>query len=162
MVSLAEWLAAFRDQHERARRGVLTPSEEQAYRAGRDELAKTLLLGQRLTLQAGQTPRQALRVARALQIELTLPTLTVKAITLDLSTGGFSTALAAAPPLGDELGVTLRLPATGGLSCRARITDVRPHGSQHRVAARFLQLAEQDRERLEIFVFDMVLAQLGR
>lgn len=162
MLSLAEWLAAFREQHERARRGVLTQAEQLAYRAGRDELAKTLLLGQRLTLQAGQTPRQSLRVARALQIELTLPSLSVKAITLDLSTGGFSTALAKAPPLGEELGVSLRLPASGAFSCRARVTDVRPQGSQHRVAARFLHLSDQDRERLEIFVFDMVLAQLGR
>jgi len=158
--SLADWISAFRELHERARRGALTPSELAAYRSGRDELARALLAAQRLTLKSGETPRQALRVSRALQVELDLPTARQRAVTIDLSTGGFSTLLDKAPPVGDDMGVSLRLPAADPVVCRARVTDVRPQGGHVRVAARFEAMPLPDRERLELFVFDTVLAQL--
>jgi c-di-GMP-binding flagellar brake protein YcgR len=44
--------------------------------------------------------------------------------------------------------------------CRARVTDVKAIGEQARVSARFLDLPPVDKERLELFVFDAVLAQL--
>ncbi|MBK9517062.1 MAG: PilZ domain-containing protein [Anaeromyxobacter sp.] len=162
MQGLAEWLAAFREAHEKARRGALGAGDLAAYRSGRDELARALLVGQQLTLAAGQTPRQTLRVARALQIELVVAEVHERTVTLDLSTGGFSAALSKAPPLGDEVGVTLRLPATDPLACRARVTDVRAMGGQARVSARFTGLPASERERLEVFVFDTVLALIGR
>lgn len=162
MGSLSDWIAAFRELHERARRGALTPSEAAAYRSGRDELARALLAAQRLTLKSGETPRQALRVARALQLELDLPTARERSVTIDLSTGGFSALLDKAPPVGDEFGVSLRLPAADPVVCRARVTDVRPQAGHVRVAARFEGLPPADRERLELFVFDTVLAQLVR
>ena len=160
MGSLSDWISTFRDLHERARRGSLTPGELAAYRSGRDELARALLAAQRLTIKSGETPRQALRVARALQIELDLPTARERCVTIDLSTGGFSALLTKAPPLGDDLGISLRLPASEPLVCRARITDVKPQAGHVRVAARFVELSAPDRERLELFVFDTVLAQL--
>lgn len=162
MGSLSEWLSAFRELHERARRGALGPGEQAAYRRGRDELARALLTAQCLTLKSGETPRQALRVARALQLELDLPTARQRAFTIDVSTGGFSTLLDRSLPVGEELGVSLRLPAADPVVCRARITDVRPQAGQVRVAARFEGLPPADRERLELFVFDTVLAQLVR
>jgi len=160
MGSLSDWISAFRELHERARRGALTASELAAYRSGRDELARALLAAQRLTLKSGETPRQALRVSRALQVELDLPTTRQRAVTVDLSTGGFSTLLDKAPPVGDDMGVSLRLPAADPVVCRARVTDVRPQGNHVRVAARFEAMPAADRERLELFVFDTVLAQL--
>lgn len=162
MGSLSEWISTFRELHERARRGALTPGEQNAYRAGRDELARALLAAQRLTLKSGETPRQALRVARALQLELDLATSRQRSVTIDLSTGGFSTLLDKAPPVGDDMGVSLRLPAADPVVCRARITDVRPQAGHVRVAARFEGMPVADRERLELFVFDTVLAQLVR
>jgi hypothetical protein len=160
VTSLSEWLSAFRELHERARRGSLGPGELATYRNGRDELARALLAAQRLTLKSGETPRQALRVARALQIELDLPTSRERAVTIDLSTGGFSALLTKAAPLGDDLGVALRLPAAEPVVCRARITDARPQAGHVRVAASFVNLQAAERERLELFVFDTVLAQL--
>jgi len=157
---LAEWLSAFRDLHQKARRGQLDAGEDAAYRAGRDELARALLAAQRLTLKAGETARQTLRVARALQLDLDLLTSRERAVTTDISVGGFSTLLAKAPPLGEEVGVTLRLPASEPLVCRARVTDARAMGNHVRVAAQFVSLPAEDRERLELFVFDAVLAQL--
>jgi hypothetical protein len=160
--SLSDWLSAFRELHERARRGALTASEQVAYRSGRDELARALLAAQRLTLKSGETPRQALRVSRALQVELDLPAARHRSVTIDVSTGGFSTLLDKAPPVGDDMGVSLRLPAADPVVCRARITDARPQGAHVRVAVRFEGLPPADRERLELFVFDTVLAQMVR
>jgi hypothetical protein len=158
---LAEWLAAFRDLHEKARRAQLGPGEEHTYRAGRDELARALLAAQRLTIKPGETPRQALRVARALQLDLDLPTSRERAVTTDISTGGFATLLSRAPPLGDEVGVSLRLPAAEPLVCKARITDVKALGTHVRVSGQFVNLSAAERERLELFIFDTALAQLS-
>jgi hypothetical protein len=159
-MSLAQWLAAFRELHEKARRGALDERDLAAYKAGRDELARALLAAQRLTLKPGETPRQALRVARALQVDLDLLTSRERAITVDLSNGGFSCLLAKAPPLGDEVGFSLRIPAAAALVGRARAADVRPQGGNVRAAFQFLSLATDEKERVEMFVFDTVLAQL--
>jgi hypothetical protein len=159
-MSLAQWLATFREMHERARRGGLDARDLAIYKAGRDELARALLAAQRLTLKPGETPRQALRVARALQVDLDLLTSRERAITLDLSTGGFACLLAKGPPIGDEIGFTMRMPAAEPLSGRARVADVKPHAGNVRAAFQFLNLSAEEKERLEAFVFDTVLAQL--
>ncbi|MGB8930110.1 MAG: PilZ domain-containing protein [Anaeromyxobacteraceae bacterium] len=159
-MSLAEWLSTFRDMHERARRGQLNPREAAVYRSGRDELARALLAAQRLTVKPGETPRQALRVSRALQVDLDLPTAHVKAVTIDISTGGFSTLLSKAPSVGEEVRFAIRLPASEALSGQCRVTDVKAQAGNVRVSFRFAGLSDGDRERLELFVFDTVLAQL--
>src|SRR5512145_1565198 len=147
-MSLAEWLTTFRDMHERARRAQLNPREAAVYRAGRDELARALLAAQRLTVKPGETPRQALRVSRALQVELDMPASRQKAVTIDVSTGGFSTLLTKAPPLGDELRFSLRLPASESLAGSCRVTDVKAQTGNVRVAFQFVGLSAEERERL--------------
>ncbi len=161
MSGLAQWLLEFRQLHEKARRGQLSERELQAYRSGRDELARALLAAQRLTLRPGETPRRALRVGRALQVDLDLATSRERAVTIDLSTGGFSCLLAKAPPVGDEVGFSLRLPASDPLAGRARVTDVKVLPGNVRVSFQFVNQADADRDRLETFVFDTVLAQLA-
>jgi hypothetical protein len=159
-VSLSEWLRAFRDLHERARRGVLSPADHVTYRAGRDDLARVLLAAQRLALRPGAIQRQTLRVARALQVDLTFPAGPIRAVTVDVSSGGFSCLLPKAPALGGEVGYALRIPAAEPLAGQARITDVKPIEGNVRVACQFVSLAGPDRDRLELCVFDTVLAQL--
>ncbi|WP_242393071.1 PilZ domain-containing protein [Anaeromyxobacter oryzisoli] len=160
-MSLAEWLETFRQMHERFRRGQLSPRDEAIYRAGRDELARALLAAQRVTLKPGELPRQALRVARALQVDLDLITSSARAITIDLSTGGFSCLLAKAPPHDDQVKFVLRIPASAPLAGSCRVTDVKPLTGNVRVAFRFEGLEDADRDRLETFVFDTVLSQLA-
>jgi hypothetical protein len=160
MAGLTEWLLAFRQMHEKARRAQLQDRELAAYRAGRDELARALLAAQRLALRPGETPRRALRVARALQVDLDLVTSRERAVTIDLSTGGFSCLLAKAPPVGEEVGFSLRLPAAEALAGRARVQDVKVLPGNVRVSFAFLGQGEAERERVELFVFDTVLAQL--
>ncbi len=160
MSGLQQWLLEFRQLHEKARRGQLAARELSAYRSGRDELARALLAAQRLTLRPGETPRRALRVGRALQVDLDLGTSRERAVTLDLSTGGFSCLLAKPPPVGDEIGFSLRMPAADAFAGRARVVDARVLPGNVRVAFQFLNASEADKERLELFVFDTVLAQL--
>ncbi len=159
--TLADWLRSFRELHERARKGQLSKADEGAYRAGRDELARALLGAQRLTVKPGETPRQALRVARALQVDLDLLTSSARAITIDLSTGGFSCLLAKSPPLGDEVSYSLRIPGAEPLAGKARVADVKPQQGNVRVSFQFSGLDPGERERMELFVFDTVLAQLS-
>lgn len=161
MSSLAEWLLEFRALHDRARKGQLRDAELARYRNGRDELARALLSAQRLSLKPGETPRRALRVARALQADLDLVTSRIRAMTIDISTGGFSCLLTRAPPLGDEVGFTLRLPGTEALSGKVRVQDVKAREGNVRVAFMFVALSEADLERVELFVFDTVLSQLS-
>lgn len=160
MAGLSEWLLSFRQMHEKARRGPLPGREAEAYRAARDELARALLAAQRLTLRPGETPRRALRVARALQVDLDLVISSERAVSIDISTGGFSCLLGKAPPVGDEVGYSLRLPAAEPLAGRARVQDVKALPGNVRVSFSFVGLSEADRERIEMFVFDTVLSHL--
>ena len=57
---------------------------------------------------------------------------------------------------------TLRLPGGPELSGVARVAAVRAQPSNVRVALAFRDLAEPDRERLELVIFDTVLQQLAR
>ncbi len=160
MTSLTDWLLSFRQLHEKARRGQLREGELQRYRTGRDELASALIAAQRLQLRAGEMPRRALRVARALQVDLALATSHERAVTIDLSSGGFSCLLSKAPALGDEVGFTLRIPAAEALAGRARVQDIKPHQGNVRLAFAFVGLSDAEKERVELFVFDTVLTQL--
>ena len=160
MTTLAAWLAAFRTLHEKARKGALAGDERDVYRAGRDELARALLAAQRLTVSQGLPPRQAIRVARALQLDLDLHTSRERAITLDVSSGGFSCLLAKAPPLGEEVRFSLRIPGAEPLAGSARVTDAKPNGGNVRVSFQSIGLSPEEKERVELFVFDTLLAQL--
>jgi hypothetical protein len=161
MGSLTEWLLGFRTLHEKARRGQLRDADAVRYRAGRDELARALLTAQCLQLKSGETPRRAMRVARALQVDLDLPAGRHRAVTADISSGGFSCLLQKAPVLGEDVGFTLRIPASEALAGRVRVQDVKVLAGHVRVAFMFRELSDADRERMELFVFDTVLAQLA-
>jgi hypothetical protein len=159
--SFADWLAAFRELHEQAGRGALSPADQTAYRVGRDELARALLASQRLTLKPSETPRQALRVARAVQVDLALATGNVRTVTIDLGNGGFACRLARAPAHDEHAGVSLRLPGGAAVVCRARVAAIVPQPGTVRVSFQLEALDDESRERLERFVFDTVLAQLA-
>jgi hypothetical protein len=161
MSSLAEWLSEFRRLHDKARLGRLAGAEIEIYRAGRDELARALLAAQRLHLKAGEVPRRALRVARALQVDVDFAVWQARAVTIDLSTGGFSCLLAKAGAVGEEARFSLRIPGSDPLAGRARVQDAKALQGNFRVAFEFLGLPEQDKERIELFVFDTVLSQLA-
>ena len=80
---------------------------------------------------------------------------------IDISTGGFSALLEKAPALGDEVSYQLRLPASAPIAGRARIADVKPQSGNVRLAFQFVNQSPEERERLEMFVFDTVLAAIA-
>jgi len=159
-VGLGEWLKEFRALHEKAKKGSLLGAELTAYRAGRDELARALLVAQRIAVPAGQPPRKALRVSRALQADLEFMDGNVRAMTVDISAGGFGALLPRPPKVGEELKVSLRIPGGEPLRAEARVVEVKPHPGSARASFQLRGLDEADAERLELFVFETVLAQL--
>jgi PilZ domain-containing protein len=160
-VGLAEWLKEFRALHEKAKKGALAGAELTAYRAGRDELARALLVAQRIAVPAGQAPRRALRVSRALQADLEFVDGNIRAMTVDVSPGGFGALLPRPPKVGEELKVSLRLPGGEALRAEARVVEAKPHAGSARASFQLMGLDEADAERLELFVFETVLAQLA-
>lgn len=161
-MDLAQWLNGFKVLHEKARRGALEAGEREVYLDGRDELARALMAAQRLTVQAGQTPRQALRVARALQVDLESPVRKDRLTTFDLSGGGFSALVARAPMADEALTATLRLPGVEPVVGSVTVAGLKPQPGNVRVSFTFGRIDEASRERLELAIFDTVLAQLGR
>jgi c-di-GMP-binding flagellar brake protein YcgR len=159
-MGLGDWLKGFRELHERAKAGGLAGRDLTAYHGARDELARALLAAQHLALQPGQRPRRVLRVSRALQADLEFHDGSVRAMTTDVSAGGFGALLARPPRLDEEVKVSLRVPGGEPLRAEARVVESKALPGNARACFAFIGLDEADTERLERFVFDAVLAQL--
>jgi hypothetical protein len=157
---LRAWIAGFRWLHEKARLGSLTGEEAVAYREAREDLAAMLVAAQRLTLNPGQTGREALRVARALPLELQLKAGAVRGETLDISTGGFSTILKRALQPDETVAFTLAL-GSGPLPGRARVASVSDQDGFFRVSFRLEGLSPAEMERMGSEVLDATLVHLA-
>jgi hypothetical protein len=151
--------------HARAARGELQGTELDRYRQEREVLTRVLLLVQQTGLDTDQLPRQALRVSRPLSARLTSKGQVLQTPTLDLSSGGFAAVFHCSLQVGEEVDVELLLPGGGPpVKARARTADVRHHregGLVRRVGFELLDVSTTDLERIEEFVFDAVLEQLG-
>jgi len=159
-MSLKDWLVRFKAQHEQARAGNLSGDGLAAYRAGRDELARALLGAQAAGLKPGEVPRQALRVARALQADLEWSVDRVRAVTQEISVGGFSVLLTKAPPTDEEIKISLRLPGAEVVTGKARVVGSVVQPSAVRVSFAFDRLGPAERDKLEFAVFDTVLQNI--
>jgi hypothetical protein len=162
-LKLSDWIAGFCQLHERAKAGGLAPAEKTQYLSARDELAGALVTAQRLTLKDGETPRQAMRVARAMPVEMELAKGWVSALTQDVSVGGLSALVSASPPVGSRLQFRLKIgrgeePLSGAL----RVVSVIEQKGAARLCASFEQLTPNHRERLEFMLFDNVVAHFKR
>ncbi|MCA1828656.1 MAG: PilZ domain-containing protein [Myxococcales bacterium] len=157
---LRAWIAGFRWLHEKARGGALPPEEAQAYQEAREDLAAMLVAAQRLTLNPGQTAREALRVVRILPLELHHATGPVRAETLDISTGGFSAVLSRAMQPDEAVEFSLRI-GTGPVRGRAKVANIQQQGAAIRVSFRIEGLSPADVERMGSEVMDAALEQLA-
>ncbi len=161
-MDLGRWLKELEALHAKARTSTLPAAEQREYRARREELARALRIAQGMGRQPGQARRQSLRVARALQVEIAGAGRTERLTTFDVSAGGFSAPMAAAPPPGELLTATLRLPEGEQLRAPVRVAGVAPASGHVRVSFAFGPMPGADSERLERAILDMVLAQLRR
>jgi hypothetical protein len=160
-MSVADWLRVFRTLHENAKKGGLSPEDAETYRGGCDELARALLAAQRIALKPGEAPRHALRVARALQVDLETATSQVRAMTVDLGVAGFSALLAKPPPAGEEVRCTMRIPGGAPLEVSVAVLEVKQQPGTARVSFGFRELSDGARERIERLVIDTALSNIA-
>ncbi len=160
-MGIADWLRVFRALHERAKKRELSPEDAEAYRAGCDELARALMAAQRHAQKPGEAPRHALRVARAVQVDLEAAVSHVRATTIELGVGGFSALLAKAPPANEDLKCTMKMPGGEPLVLTAAVADVRQQPGSVRVSFDLKDLPEAARSRLEMLVIDTALSQIA-
>jgi hypothetical protein len=158
---LSEWLAAFRILHKKAHENALDEAQRALYLAHRDELARAMMAAQRLALPPGRPPRQELRVARALQLDLTLAKEPMRLTTLDVGSGGFATLVDRNMNVGDVIDFSLRLPGQSPATGKARVVDLKAQNGRIRGCFAFTQVPDPDRERIEMFVFDATLDVLS-
>jgi len=160
-MGVADWMRAFRTLHERAKAGGLAGEDAEAYRAGCDELARALMAAQRIALAPGETPRLALRVARAVQVDLESATSHVRAMTIDLGAGGFSALLAKAPPADEELKCRMKIPGAEPIETTIALVDVKQQPGSARASFSFPRLPEADRAKIEMLVIDTALSNIA-
>ncbi len=159
-MSFADWLRVFRTLHESAKKGELNGTDAADYLAGCDELSRALMAAQRLTPKPGEVPRHALRVARALQVDLETAVTRVRATTVDISVGGF-TVLVAKPPANEEHTANIRVPGGEPIITTVVPGEAKQSPGTVRVAFVFKKLPDADRARLEMLVIDTALSQLA-
>jgi PilZ domain len=153
-----QWIAAFREAHERFRSGALTDAERARYLAMREELATSLVGAQGLMVPAGQAARRHFRVAQVFAIEINN---LYRSMTKDISRAGFSCLVPATLKEGDPFSFALTLkrgedPVTG----QGRVVGVVKQQGNSRVSFSIDTLSEANAERLEMALFDAVLARL--
>ncbi len=162
-MDLPALIANFAALHERAKRNALGSGELKTYRDAKAALTNALILAQQRTLPPGAAQRQALRAARALQIELDLSTGLAHALTLDISRGGFAALLERLPPQTESGAFALKLPGSSEpVLGRCKLVASAPQHGNFRAGFAFQNVSEPDLERIELLVFDSVLEQLGK
>jgi hypothetical protein len=162
MSNLGTWLRAFKSIHERARRGGLQRGENETYQAMREELARALCSAQKILVKQGQSPRQALRVGRALQVDLDLQGGRIRTMTVDLGVGGFDALLAKTATDREPVGFSMKVPgSTTPLVGRVRVLFTKAQPGNVRVSFGFDGLLKEDLEKLEMIIYDTALEALA-
>lgn len=153
----SEWLAGFRVTHQRAKEGKLKPEERAKYLAMREEFARSLVAAQGLTVPEGQQARRYFRVAQLYALEVGN---LYNTVTKELSRSGFSALITGTLKDSDRVDFKLTL-ARGAepLVGQARVVSVVRQQGNSRVSFAIEALNEADAERLELALFDAVLAR---
>ncbi len=155
------WVEQFRALHARARKGQLPEDERRRYIVAREQFARALTAAQGMNLPPGQSARRTFRIAQGLQVDLTFASGPTRAMTLDVSVGGFSVMLHKPPVESEEPEFSLRLPGNlEPVKGKARMVSVQRKIGTHRVSFSMLGLNEKDSERLETALFDLALERI--
>jgi len=160
MSSAQEWMKAFRELHTRFRAGKLDEAERRDYFEAREQLARSLIAAQNLSVEPGKVARQSFRVAHSLQHDIQFAKGDVRVPTLDVCVGGLSTVVPQEPNEKEQPGFSLRLP--GGVDPiigRLKLMSVNKRLGNYRVSYSFVDMPEREAERLESVLFDLVLSR---
>jgi hypothetical protein len=156
-MSIREAMRRFRELHEDHKGGAFKSPEARAfYESERDEFLLALLKGQQLAVKAGQSPRQALRVAVAVEAVLLIGPRRETATTVDLASAGFAAIVPR--PLGLNILCEFELGGADPVRGRARVVAcTRDPSGRYRASFAILTMSDADRTRLDIAVIDLAL-----
>lgn len=151
-----QWMLQFKQVHESAKKN----GSDEKHRAMKEELAKSLVQAQGLSVPEGQANRKAFRIAQAWQIEING---IYKCLTRDVSGGGFSALVPANLSVGDEVQFSLRIgsgqePVTGSATVVAAIRQA----GNSRVSFNIVSMPKADVDRFENAIFDCVVSRYAR
>jgi len=154
----AVWMKGFRLTHEKARQGQLTPDELERYLGMREELARSAIVSQGGTVPSGKTARQSFTVPHVYQVEISN---LYKMVTKEISLSGFTVTASQEYKKGDQVSYVLSLgrsqePITGQAIVAANLRQ----GGASRVTFEFTSLKPEAAERLELALFDALLARI--
>src|SRR5512141_1718714 len=96
-MDFAKWVAEFKVQHAKNKKGQLQGDELQKYLADRNELARAVPANQRVSVRLGQQARSLLKAARMLPIEIEIGGRLRPLMTIDIGPEGFSSLTGEAP-----------------------------------------------------------------
>lgn len=161
-MDFAKWVAEFKVQHAKNKKGQLQGDDLQRYLADRNELARAVLANQRAPVRLGQQARSLLKAARILPVEIEVGGRLRPLMTTDVGPEGF-TALTGEQPAPDKpLAIVLKLPGssepiTGDATL---VTAVKGTGNYKCTFKFEPSVGPVARERIESFVFDDLLEHL--
>jgi hypothetical protein len=157
-VDPTQWLAGFRELHAKHKQTPLADADLRRYHNMREELARSLVAAQGLTVPEGQNARRYFRVAQVLPLELNN---LHKSVTRDISRIGFSAVVQGTFKEGERLSfiITLARGVEAATGSAHVVTSVRQQGSS-RVSFAIDHLDDAAAERLEVALFDAVLSRL--
>lgn len=156
-------LGKLRELHKKHKQRVLHPTEFPEYAALRDDFSAAMVRALRLTVQPGQSFRQALRVAAAVKLSLNVADRQHATITLDLASRGFAALLGTELPVGTRCTFAL-LVGAGPIRGSAVVAASKRHGSgsmSFRTSFVIDTLTEADQARLDDLVLEAALAAIG-
>jgi hypothetical protein len=162
-MSIREAIRRFRELHDEFKGGAFKSPEARAfYETERDDFLRALLQGQQLAMRPGQSPRQALRIAATMPLELDIGPRHESTKTLDLASAGFAGSVSGPLAIRIACDFGLGLPS-GPVKGRARVVaSVRDAAGGYRTSFAIETISPEDRTRLEVAVIDVALDALPK
>ena len=156
----AQWIAAFKVTHEKAKRGELKDDEQKKYLGMCEELARSLMAAQGMSPPEGVPARRSFRVAQVFPIEIEN---VERTMTREVSGLGFTATVNGTFKEGQQISFALTLkrgedPMQGMATV---ISALRVGGNNSRVSANFNKLTQPQAERLEKALIDAAVARFG-
>lgn len=148
--------------HYRAKRDELAENELVTYQSERSRLEQALREAQHGVLAPGHPLRRNLRVPCGLLVHLSMGDRIVRGSTLDVSASGLGVECGDPVEVTDVMNVRLSMPDGEPLFARGRKVYIqRCDDGGLRFGCEFVEIAEEEIERLERLVFENVLDQLA-
>ena len=156
----AQWIAAFKVTHEKAKRGELKDDEQKKYVGMCEELARSLMAAQGMSPPTGVPARRSFRVAQVYPVEIEN---VERTMTREVSCGGFTATVNGTFKEGQVISFALTLkrgedPMQGTATV---VSAPRIGGNSSRVTANFNKLTDAQLDRLEKALIDAAVSRFG-